>query len=330
MSVYSWPQNVLPQKITWRYMSPSRSAISPFDGDLTILSRGGDRWTGECSFAPIFDDAAADVEAFFARIKHQANQFVLPPYFYKRRGSFAPVNVAPNAGTFDVIGPWTGSGAVVTVETGMLRVRNSAAAAGQARSGAVTVVANTQYVLRVECLPGSVSTFRVIVGTAAGGSTILDSGSITSPGVYTGTFSSGANTALHVSLINNTAATGDFSYFDNLLIERCALTQGATSPGDLLRIDGLDVSQSELLKKSDMIEVNGQLLKLLHGLTTDSGGLAIVRVSPSIRVAIADNTPVILGTPMGRFVMRDDPSSWDTVGYFEKSFTIAIQEDITT
>lgn len=331
MSVYSWPPNVLPQKVTWRYAAVSRAAISPFDGDLTILSRGGDRWTAECSFSPIFDDAAADVEAFFARIKHQAHQFVLPPHFYKRRGSFAPANVAPNGGTFDVVGPWTAANGAMSIETGMMRVQNTASSSvAETRSGAVTVTANTQYVLRIECLPGSAANYWIVVGTTAGSSNIYTSGAFTASGIFTATFNSGANTTLHFTVYCNTNTNGDFVYYDNLLIERCALTQGSTAPGDLIKLDGLAVSTAELLKKSDMIEVNGQLLKLLNALTTDSTGLGIVRVSPSVRVTIPDNTPVILGTPQGRFVMKDDPAQWDTVGFFEKSFTIAIVEDITT
>lgn len=332
MSIFSWPPSVLPQSIAWRYLSASRSAISPFDGDLTVLARVGDRWSGECSFARIFDDEAAEFETFLARLHHQEHQFILPPHFYKRRGSHVPVNLAPNGGTFDVIGPWTAFSSFVTIETGMLRVRNSAAANGVARSGAIAVTANTQYVLRVECLPGSTdlaTSFEIFVGTSAGASNLVNSGA-RPKGIYTTTFNTGANTSIHIDLICNTTTTGDFVYFDNLVIERCGLLQGAHPPGDLVLVDGLTVSQTELLKKADMIEINGQLLKLLNGLSTDNTGLGIVRVSPSLRGTIPDNTPVIIGTPMGRFVMRDDPTTWNTVGYFEKAFTMSFLEDITT
>ena len=330
MSVFVWPPNCLPQSIDWWYDSPSRPAISPFDGDTTIISRTGDRWKGGCSFNPIFGEQRWELQAFLGRLRHQNNQFVMPPQFYQRRGTLVSVNLAPNNGRFETIGPWTGVSAAIEIDSNMLRITNSGATTGSAQSGAFTVVANTQYVFRVECLKGLTSGFSVRVGTSAGGSQIFTSGSLTQDGLYTTTFNSGANTTLHATLFCNTAVSGDFVYYDNLLIEPCALTQGAQSIGDLLTIDGLTASQSQMLRKSDLIEVNNQLLMLMTSLTTNASGVASVRVSPPTRAIIADNSPVIVGTPQGRFLMADEPAKWSTTGFFSSSFNLSIMEDLTT
>lgn len=331
MSVFAWPPNCLPQKVDWKYDSPSRAAISPFDGDTTIIARTGDRWRGACSFSPLWDEPRWELETFLGRVRHQNHQFVMPPQFYKRRGTLITNNLAPNGGRFDVIGPWTGGSATLEIDCSMLRITNtSVGVIGTALSGGITVTANTQYVLRIECLAGKVSTFAIFVGTSAGGSQIFNSGVLSTAGVYTATFNSGANTTIHVTLMSNSSTVGDFVYFDNFVLETCALTQGVQAVGDLLVMDGLAASQSQMLRKSDMIEVNGQLLQLLISLTTNASGVAYVRVTPPLRTAVADNSPVIIGTPMGRFLFEDDPSVWTTTGYFESSFTLNIMEDLTT
>jgi hypothetical protein len=285
----------------------------------------------EATFDPIFDDRRQDLIAFGLRLRHQYNQFTLPPHFYRRMGSFAPANVAPNGGLFAQIGPWTGASANAFIDSRTLCVRNTGAAAGQARSGAITVTADLSYALRIECMRGKASTFRVMVGTAAGGSTLLDSGSI-GEGVYTGRFTSTSTTTIHVTLVCNTSTTSDFVFFDQLVIERCGriATPLYTTPRDNVVISDLPATQFGLLQKADMIEVNGELKGLLHGLNTLGDGTGYVTFNPPTRVAIPENSPVVIGSPRGRFFMREDPMRFKTQGFFSSSFSVSLIEDIST
>jgi hypothetical protein len=332
MSVFYWPPSVLPQSTTWWYHSPSRNAISPLDGDLTILAQPGDRWMCQASFAPITDERRQEMMAFIPRLRHQYNQLILPPHFYKRNGSLPAtcVNLAPDGGRFDVIGPWVAVSSNAFIDSGMLCVRNVGAAAGHGRSGEITVTSGISYLLRVECLRGSSSAFRIWVGTAPGTSNILDSGSL-GEGVFTGRFTP-PGTAIHVTFICNTAVTDEFCFFDNLVIERCGriATSAYLNSRDNVVISDLPATTFGLLQKGDMIEVNGELKGLLHGLFTKSDGSGYVTFNPPTRTAIALNSPVVIGSPYGRFNMQDDPMKFTTQKYFDTAFSVSFIEDIST
>jgi len=63
---------------------------------------------------------------------------------------------------------------------------------------------------------------------------------------------------------------------------------------------------------------------------TESDGTAYMTFAPPTRTAIANNSPVVIGSPRGRFVMQDDPMRFSTEGFFSSSFNVTLVEDIST
>lgn len=333
MSTFVWPPKVLPAKVTWQYMSTSKLVASPFDQTTTILARPGDKWMASADFGPVFGEPRADLIAFLARLRQQYHNFLLPAHFYQKRGSWSAPNIMPGNGEFDTIGPWTGSGATLAIDSGMLRVTNSAATAGTARSGAITVQPTVAYMLRVECVPGSADAttgaggYAVMIGTAPGGTDLSTSGPIAADGVYT-TIAVTSGTVMHITVYCNTNTAGDFVFYDNATLEPCIQTLGSQPLGDKLVLQSMVANQNGFLLKADMLEVNQELKMVLHGLNSNSGGQGQVRISPPLRSVVNTNAPVILGSPRGRFFLSEDPLKFDTQGFFESQFTLNFVEDV--
>lgn len=116
---------------------------------------------------------------------------------------------------------WTGSGAALSSDAGgvsgnMLTITNSGDAAGEARSDAITTVANASYKLTAYHKNGS-STGKINIGTAAGGSqlyagTALDNADWTASTVYF----KATTTTTYITLVNVGTTTGNTTLFDSV------------------------------------------------------------------------------------------------------------------
>lgn len=79
----------------------------------------------------------------------------------------------------------------------------------------------------------------------------------------------------------------------------------STQSGPGIYVKGLPASQTGLLVAGDWVEVDGQLKQLTSSLDSDASGLGYLQFRPKIARAVADNTPVIVTKPMGRFMLGD-------------------------
>lgn len=95
-------------------------------------------------------------------------------------------------------------------------------------------------------------------------------------------------------------------------------TQAAASSqsGSGVPVKGLPASQSGLLVAGDWVEIDGQLKRLTAPLNSDASGLGYLQVRPKIYRAVADNAPVIVTKPMGRFVLTDKVSHQAMFGLY--------------
>ena len=70
-------------------------------------------------------------------------------------------------------------------------------------------------------------------------------------------------------------------------------------------------SLESALAKGDWVEVDGQLLMVMSPLDLDASGRGTLQVSPPPRRSLADNTPIIIHKPMGRFMLsRGSMAGW--------------------
>lgn len=91
-----------------------------------------------------------------------------------------------------------------------------------------------------------------------------------------------------------------------------AAATAETQSGPRIYVKGLPVSQAGLLVAGDWIELDGQLKQLTASLDSDAAGLGCLQVRPKVARAVADNTPVIVTKPMGRFMLGEN-ARWDAM-----------------
>jgi hypothetical protein len=101
------------------------------------------------------------------------------------------------------------------------------------------------------------------------------------------------------------------SSFMELIESTTAAVAASTPTGSALRLKGLPVSTSDLLKIGRWIEIDGQLKMVTSALNSDAAGLGYLQFSPPLRRAASDNLPVIVNRPMGRFLFAGDSPGWD-------------------
>jgi hypothetical protein len=92
---------------------------------------------------------------------------------------------------------------------------------------------------------------------------------------------------------------------------RLTTTTASTSPsgtaqtGSAIHVKGLPVSTNGLLVPGDWIEINQQLKMVTASLDSDAAGIGYLQFRPRLHRPVADNDPIIVTKPMGKFLLRD-------------------------
>lgn len=151
-----------------------------------------------------------------------------------------------------------------------------------------------------------------------------------------------AATAYHGAAISDGAAsyTGSASY--GLAAWRATLAQssvpvrltqttssatsGTTQTGSTINVKGLPASTNGLLLEGDLVQIGSQLLPVAASLDSDAAGLGALQLAYPPRIAPADNAPVIVNTPMGRFVAVNNSNGWSSRPGVFSDYELEIEE----
>lgn len=90
-----------------------------------------------------------------------------------------------------------------------------------------------------------------------------------------------------------------------------ATTTGTLQTGNSINVKGLPVSTNGLLLPGDYVQIGQQLVPVAGALNSDAAGLGTLQLAWPLRNAPADNDPVIINTPMGKFVLTENIGGWD-------------------
>lgn len=93
----------------------------------------------------------------------------------------------------------------------------------------------------------------------------------------------------------------------NSVAHNQAAPAGTPPTGGMMYLKGLPASTDGLLLPGDFFEVNGELKQVTMSLDSDAAGRGIVQFRPGLARPPADNDPVIILNPLGRFAMTEDP-----------------------
>lgn len=73
---------------------------------------------------------------------------------------------------------------------------------------------------------------------------------------------------------------------------------------------GWPVSTNGLLLPGDQVQIGSQLVFVTAPLNSDAAGLGQLQFSPALRVAAANNAPVVVNQPMGKFFLDQNENGW--------------------
>lgn len=90
-----------------------------------------------------------------------------------------------------------------------------------------------------------------------------------------------------------------------------ALPTGTVQSGPGYYLKGLPPSTNGLLLYGDWVQIGNQLCMVTAALNSDAAGLGYLQLAYPPRTAPADNAPVIIHQPMGRFILTGNEGGWD-------------------
>jgi len=307
-----WVPDVRLARCAPRLIDATGRFNSPLTQTFRSITRPGDRWGFRVDYQSLTGLDRARTEALVASMRGAANRLIFSPPDYVQRGSWSTPELIVNGSFANGSTGWTASSATLVAADRLARVQNSGAASGFiANSTGLTLTTSVPYVARAIFAPGNKSAWKVTGGTSAGGATAFTSGSLTDPSIYTVGFVP-ASATFFLSLVCNTAVSADFVHYVYASLSRCALVNGANQTGSGLIIDGLPNSTTGLLLPGDWIEVNLELKRITAPLNSDGSGNGFIQFSPPLRTSPADNTPIIVNAPFGRFIYSGNENGWQT------------------
>ena len=107
-----------------------------------------------------------------------------------------------------------------------------------------------------------------------------------------------------------------------------AAVTGTSQTGAALHLKALPASTNSLLLPGDWVECSGQLNMVTAPLNSDAAGLGYLQLQRSFTTAPADNAPVIVNRPMGRFLLAEEEVSWGSRPGILSDFSVSFIEDI--
>lgn len=92
----------------------------------------------------------------------------------------------------------------------------------------------------------------------------------------------------------------------NSVAHNQAAPAGIAPTGGMMYLKGLPASTDGLLLPGDFFEVNGELKQVTMSLDSDAAGRGIVQFRPGLARPPADNDPIIILNPLGRFALAQN------------------------
>jgi hypothetical protein len=324
----------------WVPVSNTTGARSIFSGAVTSLERAGPRWRIMISTANSTDRISTYAErsilkSVYSALNGQANRIWVADPSYVQRGSFPTSELLSNNTFSNGTTGWASSASItLSAADRMLRAVRAtvgATATTLGNSSSVTVVTGAPYVFRAFLWQGLgpyTSGHRLHFGSTFGGAELLLGSTSASYGMFTLSHAP-ASTPIFVGIRDASTSgqtAGDYVGVHYTSLSRCMLIAGGSQTGRSLNVDGLPTSTSGLLLPGDRVQIGNTLCMVISRLDSNSSGAGYLQLHRAPRATPADNDPVIVHNPMGRFVMTEDAGGWDDRPGQISDFSMTLEE----
>lgn len=306
----------------WEPLSNTASARSIFSRAVTTMARAGQSWRPTISTNNSTDRLNGYAErsilkAVRAALDGQANRIWIADPGYRRRGSFPTGELLANNTFANGTTSWVSSNAnlVLSAADRILRAYRAGVASDYSIQAAVaTTINGATYIARLMTHAGrGALDYRLQLGTSAGGTQLAaDGGDVTAAGMRT-LVAAATGTSTHFSVLDGTGSrsVGDYMDISYASLSRCILVNGGSQTGNSLNVDQLPVSTDGLLLRGDRVQIGNTLCMVVATLNSNSSGEGHLQLHRAPRAVPADNAPVIVHNPMGRFVLAENEGGWD-------------------
>lgn len=323
MELY-WPATLYPSASEVTVKDGSGRFVSPFTGTTRTVSRpGATRLQLSMSFTGLQGAKRGALKSLVAGLGGAEGRVWIRDFSYTQRGSFPTGELLGNV-AFDATTGWTASNAEVSLYAngGKFRITRTAATAHSFvyYTQITGLTSGAAYAARALMETGKGSeAWALRVGATATGNEYIGTSIQNSPGlVYRG--ATIAATSAYFCLLDYyqdstaspivTRAAGNFQTFTGVSFSRCFLINGASQTGTGLVVDKLPTSTNGLLLPGDQVQIGDQLNFVTEPLNSDSSGNGYLRLALPVRESPADNDPVIVYQPAGKFLLAEQENSW--------------------
>lgn len=230
-----------------------------------------------------------------------------------RRGAFTSTELVTNGTFANGTTGWSVSDAAqleIAVSDRTLRVKRVAAGSDAfVRLAALSGFGGTfpYYVARVFVRAGrGPLRFTLRMGTTQDGNEIAESSTVTTQGLVELAGSvPGATVHLSIKDLFTTKSANDFCDVVYVSLAKCMLVNGGSQTGSALEVDQTVTSTNGILLPNDWVSIGGELKCVTAPLNTNASGQGYLRFKPQLFRSPADNSPIIITDPMGKFLISN-------------------------
>jgi hypothetical protein len=326
MTDYLFPPASRMTTTRWDHVANTAASRSIFTGAVQTLGRGGDRWQVGVTVSNSHDTKLTYAErsalkSLRAILRGQTNRCHMADTGYQKRGSFPALEILANNTFASGTTGWSTSALfnLSAAERNLTAIRVSVPSPQVAgtiitNTSAATGIASVPYVARAFVVngKGNHTNYGLAIGSSSGGTQYVNTTGLTAGMLTTSVVPGGTSLFIRVSDQQVTGtANDDTLHVLYLSLSRCALVKGASQVGAGLVIDGMPTSTSGLLLPGDRVQIGNQLNVVWAPLNSNSSGEGYLHCATPWRASPADNAPVIIHNPMGRFVLTENAGGWD-------------------
>jgi hypothetical protein len=323
-----WPADIVPSSVEWRIIDSTAVFNSALSGVTRTVSRPGTRLACTMNFSALSGQDRGRVQGILAGLRGRSNRIWLYDNSYNRRGSFPTSELLSNGFFTSGTTGWTpSSNAALTSADNFLRMTATATGANPFFSTTVTVTNGATYAARGAFVRGKGGFADLTTYLSDGITPVSDFSSTRTFFTTSLTF---ASTTAYVSLgtgVSTGFAVGDFIDASYASLSRCFLVDGAGQTGNAINVKGLPTSTTGILLVGDWIDCAGQLNMVTAPLSSNSSGLGYLQLQRPFTTAPANNAPVMVNRPMGRFLLAEEEVSWGSRPGILSDFSISFVED---
>lgn len=319
-----FPSNMAPASMVVDLRFNTQAHFSQFTGIAQTVENVGAVWMFNLDYAGLEDYQIEPILSAITRLRGMAGRLLC--YNFSRPRTTGNLDTSNKVENYNFLLGGSGWSEIGTISYYGNKARLKRDASSAYLRQVLTLEAGKTYSLSFSLTSGSYEMAQIHAGTSALG-TELGTISVSKMGRHDLVFTAAATT--HITIKTNGGVSGDFLFVTDIVCARCAETDGASQVGSVIDVDGLDINDDEAIRPLDFVKIGSELKRVVEVVHTDGTGKAKLIIEPPMFAAVADNSPVILNRPHGKFLLNTNVIGQSIEAPVISSTSIQLTEDLS-